>query len=319
MNKGNSPVNTNAYTGLALSHVLEQLKECASASFETARPIPPSVNHAQSFLAHERDAIFTKEWICIGREDEIPSVGDYLTHDIADVSVLIVRNENKLLSAFVNACAHRFACLMHKPQGSTKRFTCRYHSWTYDLDGRLLNAPYMQMKKDFQSSEHSLRPLQLAIWEGFVYVTLSEKTITTPSQRLKSFTENVVGRYNMGCYVTVLRETMTWNANWKNLVENFTESYHVPMAHSETFAKHEKPLEEYVCGEDNDHYGYHRAAQKSDTGLGAAHPKNQRLEGEWRRMMIDFCAFPNHLVTLMPDYLWYISVQPKGTDQMLAT
>ena len=91
------------------------------------------------------------------------------------------------------------------------------------------------------------------------------------------------------------------------------------MAHGETFAKHEKPLEEYICGEDSDHYCYHRAAQHSDQGLGAAHPNNQRLQHEWRRMMVDFCIFPCHLVTLMPDYLWYISVQPNGVDQMEAT
>ncbi|NKB61338.1 MAG: Rieske 2Fe-2S domain-containing protein [Gammaproteobacteria bacterium] len=319
-------MNKNAYSDLPLSDALAQLEACTSQPFECAQPIPPALNHAQSFLAHEHDVIFSKEWICIGREDEIPNPGDYLTHEVAGVSVLIVREKKEILRAFVNACAHRFACLVPgneedntSSKGTAKRFTCRYHAWTYGLDGQLINAPYMKMKEGFQLSDHGLRQLQLSTWQGFVYVTLASETIEPPDQRLKTLTNNVVGRYDMGCYITVLRETMIWNANWKNLIGNFTESYHVPMAHGETFAKHEKPLEEYVCGEDNNHYGYHRAAQKSDTGLGAAHPKNQRLSGQWRRMMVDFCVFPNHLVTLMPDYLWYISVQPKGTDQMIAT
>ena len=105
----------------------------------------------------------------------------------------------------------------------------------------------------------------------------------------------------------------------KNLIENFIESYHVPIAHQKTFAKHKKPIEDYVCGEEADHYCYHSAPQKSETGLGAAHPKNTKLEGVWRRMMVDFCVFPNHLITLMPDYLWYISVQPITIDKFKAT
>ena len=107
---------------------------------------------------------------------------------------------------------------------------------------------------------------------------------------------NCVGRYDMSGYQSVLRETMEWDANWKNLIENFIESYHVPVAHGKTFALHKKAPEDYVCGEDDDHYCYHRAAQAATSGLGAAHPANQRLQGEWRRMMVDFCVFPNHLV-----------------------
>jgi phenylpropionate dioxygenase-like ring-hydroxylating dioxygenase large terminal subunit len=168
-------------------------------------------------------------------------------------------------------------------------------------------------------SQHSLRHLRCDVWEGFVYVSLADNPATTPSAALAPLRDSIVGRFDMSCYQTVMRQTMVWDANWKNLIENFTESYHVPMAHKKTFAKHKKPLEDYICGEDSDHYCYHRAVQSADTGPGAAHPKNDRLDGEWRRMMVDFCVFPCHLVTLMPDFLWHISVQPQGIGQMRAT
>jgi phenylpropionate dioxygenase-like ring-hydroxylating dioxygenase large terminal subunit len=177
----------------------------------------------------------------------------------------------------------------------------------------------MEMKDGFDTQQHRLRPLQVDTWEGFIYVTLAENPAKQLSEVLEPLRSEVVGRYDMSCYRTVLRESMEWGANWKNLIENFTESYHVPIAHGKTFAQHNKPPQDYVCGEDSAHYCYHRAPQAAETGLGAAHPLNDRLEGEWRRMMIDFCVFPNHLVTLMPDYLWYISVQPQGTDKMHAT
>ena len=309
----------NYHSNTPLATVLAQLWERASQPFESAQPIPAAVNHSTEFFQHEQQRVFMQEWICVGREDEVEQVGRYLTHEIASVSVLVLRKSDNQLAAFVNACAHRQACLIDEEKGCTKKITCRYHAWSYDLDGQLIRAPYMEMKAGFDPSRHGLRRLQLETWEGFIYVSLAEKPATRLNEVLAPFRDNIVGRFDMACYQTVMRETMTWPANWKNLIENFTESYHVPMAHGKTFAKHNKPLEDYRCGEDSDYYGYHRAPQPSDSGAGAAHPANQRLEGEWRRMMVDFCIFPCHLVTLMPDYLWYISVQPKGVDQFQAT
>ena len=308
----------NTHTHKPLQQVLDELSTAAAQSFETARPIPASVNHSLEFLHHERKAVFERGWICVGRTDEIAEPGDFLTHEIAGASVLVVRQQDGDIRAFVNACAHRMACLVPDASGSARKFTCRYHAWTYDLEGQLVRAPYMEMKDGFECSAHRLRDLQSAVWEGFVYVSLAESPVDLQAA-LAPIKENIVGRYDMACYRTVLRETMTWQANWKNLMENFIESYHVPIAHGKTFAQHNKPLQDYVCGEDSEHYCYHYAPQAADTGLGAAHPNNDRLEGEWRRVMVDFCIFPCHLITLMPDYLWYISVQPLGVDQMQAT
>ena len=312
-------MHRNPRSNTPLAIVLDELRDATARSFTDAHPIPASVNHSLEFLDHEREAVFTREWVCVGREDEVAVTGDFLTDQIAEVPVLVVRQSGGEVKAFVNACAHRFACLVPEDKGRAKRFTCRYHAWTYDVAGALVRAPYMEMKDGFDLTEHRLRELQLACWEGFVYVTLSENPASQPSEVLAPLRQKIVGRYDMACYRTVLRETMEWSANWKNLVENFTESYHVPIAHGKTFAQHNKALGNYVCGEDSDHYCYHYAAQEADSGLGAAHPQNRRLEGEWRRMMVDFCVFPNHLVTLMPDYLWYISVQPLGVDRMRAT
>lgn len=314
-----SAISNNAHTDAPLASVLEALRQSAREPFEDAHPIPAAVNHSSEFHAHERQKIFLQEWICIGRADEIAETGDYMTHDVAGVPVLVVRQADGSIQGFVNACAHRFACLVPDVKGQTKRFVCPYHAWTYDLSGALIRAPYMEMKDGFDATLHGLRRLHTETWEGFLYISLADTPATSLAEALKPLRDNVVGRYGMACYRTVMRETMSWNANWKNLIENFTESYHVPMAHKKTFAKHKKPLEDYICGEDSDHYGYHRAVQQADTGGGAAHPGNDRLEGEWRRMMVDFCVFPCHLVTVMPDYLWYISVQPDGVGRFTAT
>jgi len=312
-------VNLNSNSNTPLFCVLKKIQETANTPFEKAHPIPAEANHSIEFHNYEHQKVFTNEWICIGRDDEISNVGDYLTHDIAGTPVIIVRQKSNEIKGFVNACAHRFTCLVSKTSGNTKAFTCPYHAWTYNLDGTLKSAPFMKMKKNFNLKDHRLRKLHTEIWEGFIYVTLAETPSRSVNSSLINLKNKIVGRYDMGSFKTVMRDTMIWDANWKNLIENFIESYHVPIAHQKTFAKHKKPIEDYVCGEDSDYYCYHYASQKAETGLGAAHPNNTKLEGVWRRMMVDFCVFPNHLVTLMPDYLWYISVQPITTGQFKAT
>ncbi|MBX2870181.1 MAG: Rieske 2Fe-2S domain-containing protein [Acidiferrobacterales bacterium] len=308
----------NPQSATPVKEVLKDLDIANGHCFEDAAPIPASAKHSLDFCQHEIDAIFSKEWICIGRADELPDPGDYLTQDIAGVSVIIVKQRSGEIAGFINACAHRQACLLDNSSGHAKKITCRYHAWSYDLQGKLISAPYMEMKENFDPSKHALQSIPTEIWEGFIYATLSQNPQTNLKKSLLPFKQKVVGRYGMNCYQTVFRRTMKWHSNWKNLIENFTESYHVPMVHGDTFAKHEKPLQAYVCGEDSDYYGYHYAPQKSDSGLGAAHANNSRLEGEWRRTMVDFCIFPCHLVTLMPDYLWWISVQPRDVDQLTA-
>ena len=308
---------------LPLEQLLDRLKKTAETEFDLATPMPSGLYHSPEITRLEQETIFSRSLICIGREDEISKPGEFLVHEIDDVSVLVVRQTDLTLSAYVNACAHRHACLVSNDQvdnskGFSKKFTCPYHAWTYDLEGKLIRAPFMEMKESFDMKSHQLKKLDFQIWQGFVFVSLAKHETNSLSKSLNTFSQNVLDQFDLPRYKTILRETMTWDANWKNLIENYIESYHVPMAHGQTFAKHGKGLEGYVCGEDDLNYCYHRAAQPEETGPGSAHPDNKRLKGEWRRMMIDFCIFPNLLVTVMPDYLWFVSVQPVGTDQFKA-
>ena len=220
---------------------------------------------------------------------------------------------------FVNACAHRFTYLVQEKLGHAFAFTCPNHAWTYGIDGQLNHAPFMDSKPGFNLKKNKLELLHTETWEGFIYITLSQKPRKSIAKSLGKLSENIVGQYDMSSYKSVIRETMSWDANWKNLIENFTESYHVPIAHQKTFANHKKQIKDYECGEDSDHYCYHFAPQESDSGSGAAHPNNTKLKGGWRRTMVDFCVFPNHLITLMPDYLWWVSVMPSGVGQFQAT
>jgi len=217
----------NTHTNAPLDASLKTLKECSSKSFALASPIPPVINHSIHFYNHEQDRIFNQEWICIGRCDEIESAGDFLTHQIAGTSVLVIRQDSGEIISFINACAHRFTCLSKERSGHAFAFTCPNHAWTYGLDGQLKHAPFMEMKSNFITNDHKLERLHTEIWEGFIYVTLSKKPKKSIAKSLDGLRKNIVGQYDMANYKTVIRESMFWNANWKNLIENFTESYHM--------------------------------------------------------------------------------------------
>jgi glycine betaine catabolism A len=155
-----------------------------------AAPLEPTLpgtayTTAESF-ALEKERIFSREWFCVGREEEVRNSGDYLHLDIAGESVLLVRTRQGELSAFYNVCRHR-GCRLQlgyeaKP-GAEKATTsgpsgtfpgvirCPYHSWTYELDGRLRSAPFLNDQID--KADFSLFPIGVETWGGFVFLNLT--------------------------------------------------------------------------------------------------------------------------------------------------
>ena len=107
--------------------------------------MPPGAFTSEALLELEREQIFSKQWICVGREDELQLPGDYFTTEVNLVPIIITRNSEKALQTLVNVCRHRMGRIA-KDKGKTRVFTCPYHSWAYDLDGNLVNAPKMEDK-----------------------------------------------------------------------------------------------------------------------------------------------------------------------------
>ena len=129
-------IDLNIYTNIALESSLKLIKDYSKKPFEEATPIPSALNHSVEFYNHEQSKIFNKEWICIARCDEIPTSGDYITHEIAGTPILVVRQESGDIKGFINACAHRFTCLVKKESGHAYAFTCPNHAWTYGIDAQ---------------------------------------------------------------------------------------------------------------------------------------------------------------------------------------
>jgi len=189
-------IDLNTNTNASLDSVIERLNEASKKTFEKSTPIPSTVNHSVQFYNHEQERIFNQEWICIGRCDEISSSGDYITHEIAGTPVLVVRQDSGDIMGFVNACAHRFTCLVQERSGHAFAFTCPNHAWTYGIDGQLNHAPFMDSEPGFNLKKNKLELLHTETWEGFIYITLSQKHRKSIEKSLEKLSENIVGQNN---------------------------------------------------------------------------------------------------------------------------
>lgn len=289
-----------------------ELLEAAHRPMEDAVAMPPSVYTSQNFLRSELDHVFGKDWICVGRSSRLANTGDYIALEIAEQPIVVLRDRSGELKAFSNVCLHRMSTIV-EGEGNARVLVCPYHAWTYDLEGNLRGAPYMNETTGFCKESYKLPKIRCEEWLGWIYVTLNPDS--APVARQLSDLEKMVSHYGMENYVECFRETHVWDTNWKVLAENFMESYHLPVCHAQTVGGHSK-LEEMDCPPGLKHFNYHWITKEASLPMGNAHPDNTRLEGDWRKTTALLTLYPSHLITLTPGYFWYLSLHPKGTGQV---
>lgn len=304
-----SPVPDDAHGTSAL---LRDLKANCERPFSNALSMPPGVYTSPGFLALEQAHVFKKEWICVGRASALANNGDYLTTDIADQPIIVLRGEDGAIRAMSNVCLHRMSLLL-EGRGNVRRIVCPYHAWNYALDGALRTAPLMDRQEGFCKEHYALPQIRTEIWQGWIYVTLNDEAPAVAQQLAEL--SSLIDNYGMASYVETFYEEHTWNTNWKLLAENFMESYHLPMLHRATVGPHSR-LEEMECPPGLPAFNYHWITKEASLPIGNAHPDNTRLEGHWRKTTALLAVYPTHLITLTPGYFWYLVLQPVGTDRV---
>jgi phenylpropionate dioxygenase-like ring-hydroxylating dioxygenase large terminal subunit len=175
-------------------------------------------------------------WFCAGHASSIPRSGDYLTVDLGNESVIIVRTVTGEVRALLNVCRHRGSRLTHERCGHapSSRLTCPYHAWTYDLDGNLLAA--RQMPASFDRHGFALKTLPVQIVEGLIFTTFAEQPLDFAGAA--EAVRRSAGVYGWGSAKVAHREMYSIAANWKLAVENYMECYHCLPAHPEFSRRH---------------------------------------------------------------------------------
>ena len=189
----------------------------------------PFYNDARLFQLDMQE-IFEKEWLFAGMTCEIPSKGNYMTLEVGDNPVVIVRGNNGEVHAFHNVCRHRGSRLCVTSKGKVAKLVCPYHQWTYELDGRLLFAG-SDMGKDFDLTAHGLKPVHVRTGGGYIFISLADD-----APEIDGFLESLdhyLAPYDMENLKVAVESSIIEACNWKLVIENNRECYHCNGAHPE--------------------------------------------------------------------------------------
>ncbi len=198
----------------------------------------------RSSSIYERDLerIFMRAWLYAGHTSQIPRPGDYFLFEIARESVIVVRGGDGAINALVNVCRHRGSRVCLEPTGTASTFVCRYHGWTYGLEGELRSKRYMS--EDFDRSAHGLKRIRLEVLQGLIFVNfdLEAPEFGAATSRLNE----CLAPYRLDRTHIAARRHYPVAANWKLAIENFMECYHCGPAHPDYARIHSlrAPLEE---------------------------------------------------------------------------
>lgn len=226
----------------AISELADKALAVVGKDLAHAEHLPGAVYTSEAVLNREVDRIFRADWLCVGREEEIAKSGDYKAIKVVGEPVLVTRNEAGNLNAFSNLCRHRGVQVASDGCGNTRRLTCPYHGWAYDLNGALVGAPLMEKTAGFDKSAVHLNRLRIDTWAGWVFVSFNAAPL--PLQEFVAPLENDVGFLQQGRCRMASKLVTTWACNWKLVTENLCDPYHFRALHAKSFGPR-IPVETY--------------------------------------------------------------------------
>ena len=287
---------------LTTNRAMLDLEAWASKGAKPLRPLPASVFTSEAQLQLEIEQVFEKEWVCVGHASQLREPGDYLTFDIVGKPVLVVRDTAAKLRAFSNVCRHRGAELA-AGSGRRRSFSCPYHAWIYDLDGRLRGAPHME-ESDLEGI--CLPEYQLENWHGLLFVNL-DPAAEPLAPRIEDLAERF-SVYRLDGYRIAHQMAGEMDCNWKVLIENFCESYHLFQVHKTTLEP-DSPTRTHVMqpgGEGFNHHLGHFVTSRPYEGAPDYVPT------EAKETYHISCIYPCVAMNVDSKSLFWITVQPMG-------
>ena len=194
----------------------------------------------ESIFDLEKNHIFYDSWIFIGHESQIPNKGDYFVYKLLDEEIIVLRNKDNEVKAFFNVCRHRGSRICLEESGNTSRFSCPYHSWTYNLDGKLLAAK--SLREGIDKSKLGLHPCNIASVSGMLLINLSDNPQSL--ENLQSDLKEPFKMFGFEDLKVAAHKNYPIASNWKLAVENYQECYHCAPAHPEYSLSHSLKIED---------------------------------------------------------------------------
>jgi Rieske 2Fe-2S family protein len=284
---------------------------------DEARTLPARFYTDPELFARELRAIHHDMWLHAGRTDQLAEPGSYFLVRFAGVNVIVLRDDSGGVAAFHNTCRHRGTLLCKADSGRLPgSFQCSYHAWTYGLDGRLRSAPLMEKVSGFREQDHSLGGVATAVWDGHVFVSLSEKPLPF-ADHLAGLDEKFAP-WGMDNLRRAARRSYQLKANWKLVIQNYSECIHCPIAHPllnkqshYMSGDNEPPRPTYLGGSMELREGVKTLSLDGQT------PREPLpgLSAEDRRRIYYYALLPNLLLNLHPDYMLTFQIWPLAVDR----
>jgi choline monooxygenase len=268
---------------------------------ERSDTIPSSWYTDRQFEPFEQEAVFRPSWQVIGHVSQLPRAGDYLCATVAGEPVIVVRDAEGTLRAFFNVCRHRGGPLAMDDHGSCRVLQCKYHGWTYLLDGSLRGVPRFDRTELFDRADFALVPVAVEVWEGLVWVCTDPDIASSLATTLDGIAERIVPQ-DLSALQFHSRVTYDVACNWKVYVDNFLEGYHLPLVHPELCKTLD--VSAYVTETFDRHSLQHSPIRPRDDGS---------VYGEGDAFY--YFVFPNVMLNILPGRLQTNVILPNGPDR----
>jgi choline monooxygenase len=275
-----------------------------SEPLERASTIPSAWYRERSVFDLEQQAVFSRTWQYAGFVARLAEVGSQFCTEIAGEPVLLVRGKDSKLRAFYNVCRHRGGPIVME-DGCSSMLQCKYHGWTYTLDGMLRGVPDFDRVELFDKRDFGLVPIELEEWNGHLFVRLSNSgepllsTLAGIAERTRNAELKTLTHYK--------RDAYDIQCNWKVYVDNYLEGYHVPIVHPELFRIYD--FNRYVT----ETRGLW-SLQSSPLGAEEALYSKRVREGVAREALYYF-IYPNLMLNILPGRLQTNLVVPLSPDR----
>lgn len=311
-------------TGPTASSTADLATGPATGSSQVAPALPARYYTDPALATAETDRIFARSWQLVCHESDLPGPGSRLAAWVAGREVLVVRDQDGQLNGFLNVCRHRGTRLVSEPEPEGKAIRCPYHGWTYRLDGELVGAPEARQIPCLDKPKLGLHKVRVEAFLGFVFASLDPDIV--PLAESCAGLAAAVGRYADADLVPVgkhrihqLDAAEKQAANWKVVVDNYLEGYHVPVAHPGLMRLLD--YQNYRVTEAAEHYVLFETPLRDKPSANWAERLYQRLASPMpgltekdRRVWRYAVIYPNTLIDFYPDHVLAWTAVPTGQD-----
>ncbi len=283
-----------------------------------AKGLPNEAYIGNDFLALERDRLWARTWVCVGAAGRLRKPGFVIPVEIVGMPLIVLRDDHGAVRAYHNVCSHRGAKLVTSPRRAGDSLRCPYHGWCYRLDGKVcktpgIGGPGIDVLEGFDLSRHGLKPVACGVWADMIFVNIDGQ-----APPLAQHLAPLIERWKAYDFATLRHggkkagsAMVSANANWKLAVENFCESYHLPLVHP-GLNSYSRLDDHYHIMINDDFGGQGTTVYAPQISNGKSFPRFPGLSAETGAGAEYVAIYPNVLLGVQCDHFWYVYLEAKG-------